>query len=125
MNVAVRSDVEGRMCRRDVRRDAHALDVRDLFCCAFFDGNVIAIRDQQIQGGNWRGDVKRYVVLFRQNGNLVGSNLVRGVTIGGVLTPTVRSYSMNGFMGARAPSVGAVPPSADSYVVFAKDSEMS
>jgi prepilin-type N-terminal cleavage/methylation domain-containing protein len=42
----------------------------------------------------------------------------RGVIIDGKRTPTVRSYSMNCFMGARDPSVGAIPSTAGSYVPF-------
>ena len=34
----------------------------------------------------------------------------QGVVINGTVTPTVRSYSMNCFMGARDPSVGVIPP---------------
>ena len=41
-----------------------------------------------------------------------------GVTIGGKRTPTLRSYSMNCFMGARDPKVGAVPSTAGAYVPF-------
>ncbi len=41
-----------------------------------------------------------------------------GVNIGGKVVPTVRSYSMNAFMGARDPSVGPVPANAAPYVEF-------
>ncbi len=39
--------------------------------------------------------------------------------------PTVRSYSMNCFMGARDPSVGYIPMGSDPFVpFFAKDSDV-
>lgn len=49
----------------------------------------------------------------------------QGVTIDGAIYPSVRSYSMNGFMGARDVSLGPIPSSADNYTWFyAKDSEL-
>jgi prepilin-type N-terminal cleavage/methylation domain-containing protein/prepilin-type processing-associated H-X9-DG protein len=49
----------------------------------------------------------------------------QGVVIDGKTVPTVRSYSMNGFMGARDPSAGPIPVTADNYVWFyTKDSEL-
>ncbi len=49
-----------------------------------------------------------------------------GVTIGGTNYPSVRSYSMNGFMGARDPTTGSIPLAADSYVnFFTKDSDLA
>lgn len=42
----------------------------------------------------------------------------QGVTIGGKVVPTVRSYSMNCFMGARDPQGEAIPSTAGSYVPF-------
>lgn len=49
----------------------------------------------------------------------------RGVIIDGKLTPTVRSYSMNCFMGARDPQIGPIPSTAEDFVPFyAKDSEI-
>jgi prepilin-type N-terminal cleavage/methylation domain-containing protein len=49
----------------------------------------------------------------------------KGVTVSGNLLPTVRSYSMNSFMGARDPSLGPIPPSARDYVqFFAKESDL-
>ncbi|MFM2294087.1 MAG: hypothetical protein RLZZ350_500 [Verrucomicrobiota bacterium] len=53
----------------------------------------------------------------------------KGVTIAGVLTPTVRSYSMNGFMGSRAdfpaPINQVIPASATDFVPFyAKESDL-
>ena len=48
-----------------------------------------------------------------------------GVTIDGRQIATVRSYSMNCFMGARNPSLGAIPYTAGDYVLFyAKDSDI-
>ena len=49
----------------------------------------------------------------------------QGVMINGTRVPTVRSYSMNCFMGSRNPSVGLVPSTASGYVpFFAKDSDI-
>jgi prepilin-type N-terminal cleavage/methylation domain-containing protein len=49
----------------------------------------------------------------------------KGVTIGGQTYASVRSYSMNSFMGARDPAIGPIPPSASTYVpFFSKDSDL-
>jgi prepilin-type N-terminal cleavage/methylation domain-containing protein len=42
----------------------------------------------------------------------------QGVVIDGKRTPTVRSYSMNCFMGGRDPKLGPLPPTAAGYVPF-------
>jgi prepilin-type N-terminal cleavage/methylation domain-containing protein len=42
----------------------------------------------------------------------------QGVTINGQVVQTVRSYSMNSFMGARDPHLGAIPSTAENYVPF-------
>jgi prepilin-type N-terminal cleavage/methylation domain-containing protein len=42
----------------------------------------------------------------------------QGVDVGGVRMPTVRSYSMNCFMGSRDPSTGLIPSTAGGYVPF-------
>jgi prepilin-type N-terminal cleavage/methylation domain-containing protein len=48
-----------------------------------------------------------------------------GVTFGSKVVASVRSYSMNGFMGGRDPLLAPIPPSAKDYVpFFAKDSEL-
>ena len=47
------------------------------------------------------------------------------VLVNGALLPRVRSYSMNCFMGGRDPGLGAIPASADGYVLyFTKNSEL-
>ena len=49
----------------------------------------------------------------------------KGVPFGGKRLLTVRSYSMNSFMGERDPKIGAIPNFADSYVLFyTKDSDL-
>ncbi len=49
----------------------------------------------------------------------------QGVTIDEVVVPTVRSYSMNCFMGGRVPSSGIIPSSARGFVPFyTKDSDL-
>src|SRR5882724_11746717 len=48
-----------------------------------------------------------------------------GVRVGGRILPTVRSYSMNSFMGAREANTGLIPSFADQYVNFyAKESDL-
>jgi prepilin-type N-terminal cleavage/methylation domain-containing protein len=48
-----------------------------------------------------------------------------GVTIDGQVVPTLRSYSMNCFMGARDPRLGPIPSTGGDYVLFyAKDSDI-
>ena len=48
-----------------------------------------------------------------------------GVKIDGKILPTLRSYSMNCFMGARDPRVGLIPSTAGDFVPFyAKDSDL-
>ena len=42
----------------------------------------------------------------------------QGVVIGGKVTPTLRSYSMNCFMGSRDSSAGTIPSTAGGYVPF-------
>jgi prepilin-type N-terminal cleavage/methylation domain-containing protein len=49
----------------------------------------------------------------------------QGVPSGGTTLPSVRSYSMNSFMGGRPPGVGIIPETADAFVpFFAKDSDI-
>ncbi len=49
----------------------------------------------------------------------------RGVTINGNLVPTLRSYSMNCFMGGRDPSIGNIPDTAAAFVPFySKESDI-
>lgn len=55
---------------------------------------------------------------YQQSVQLYKCPTDRGVSIGGALTRTVRSYSMNSFMGARDPSIGPIPPSLNGYVDF-------
>ena len=49
----------------------------------------------------------------------------QGVTINGKVVPTVRSYSMNCFMGGRDPSSGVIPSTAAGFVPFyAKEADI-
>lgn len=49
-----------------------------------------------------------------------------GVLIGGKPVPSLRSYSMNSFMGARDPNLPPMPDTASGYVsFFAKDSDLA
>jgi prepilin-type N-terminal cleavage/methylation domain-containing protein len=47
-----------------------------------------------------------------------------GVTIAGKAVPSLRSYSMNSFMGARDPSLPPMPDTANGYAVFLRDSDL-
>ena len=50
----------------------------------------------------------------------------RGVTINGQTVRSVRSYSMNSFLGGRDPELGPIPITADGYVqFFAKESDIA
>lgn len=49
----------------------------------------------------------------------------QGVPTNGTVIPTLRSYSMNCFMGARDPNLGPIPSTAAGYVPFyAKDTDI-
>lgn len=66
---------------------------------------------------------KLYV--YNQNPALYRCPTDRGISNANVNFKTVRSYSMNAFMGWRDPAIGAIPPSAGAYVrSFAKDSDI-
>jgi prepilin-type N-terminal cleavage/methylation domain-containing protein len=48
-----------------------------------------------------------------------------GLSVSGKTYPTVRSYSMNGFMGGRNLVLGPIPASASKYIwTFARDSDI-
>ena len=48
-----------------------------------------------------------------------------GVPLSGKVLASVRSYSMNSFMGERDPKIGPIPSFADAFVMFyAKDSDL-
>ena len=77
------------------------------------------------QSGN--ADLIRQGKLFAYNQSvpLYHCPTDKGVTIDGQLVPTLRSYSMNCFMGARDPNLGPLPSTATGYVDFyAKDSDV-
>jgi prepilin-type N-terminal cleavage/methylation domain-containing protein len=62
---------------------------------------------------------------YNQNIGVYRCAADRGVTIDGHVVPTVRSYSMNCFMGARDPKGKPIPSTAGDYVPFyAKYSEI-
>lgn len=49
----------------------------------------------------------------------------QGVSTNGTVIPTLRSYSMNCFMGGRDPNLGPIPSTAGGYVpFFAKDTDI-
>ena len=55
---------------------------------------------------------------YNQNVQIYHCPADRGVTIAGQVVPTVRSYSMNCFMGARDPQLGPIPDRAVGFVPF-------
>ena len=62
---------------------------------------------------------------YNQNVALYHCPADQGVTIDGQVVPTLRSYSMNCFMGARDPSLGPIPATAGGFVPFyAKESDI-
>ncbi len=63
---------------------------------------------------------------YAQNVGVYHCPADKGKTVNGQTIATVRSYSMNCFMGARDPDLGPIPSSAgDKFVpFFAKDSEI-
>jgi prepilin-type N-terminal cleavage/methylation domain-containing protein len=62
---------------------------------------------------------------YNQNVGIYRCPTDKGVIIEGKRTPTVRSYSMNSFMGARDPKLGPIPVSAGKHTLFyARDSEI-
>jgi prepilin-type N-terminal cleavage/methylation domain-containing protein len=61
---------------------------------------------------------------YNQNVSIYHCPNDQGVRVGNQTLKTVRSYSMNSFMGARDPGTGLIPPSAGNYTVFGKDSEL-
>src|SRR5580704_7281414 len=76
-------DVEGRVRGVNIRGDAYPLHVGHFGSSSLFDGDVVAIGDREIEGGNRGGDVKRNVVFFGEYRDLIGADLVGGVAVGG------------------------------------------
>jgi hypothetical protein len=63
---------------------------------------------------------------YNQNAGIYHCPTDAGVTIGGKLVPSVRSYSMNSFMGARAANLPPIPTTAVGFVpFFARHSDLS
>jgi hypothetical protein len=62
---------------------------------------------------------------FVQSTSLYRCPADQGVTLAGEQLRSVRSYSMNGFMGERSPTVGPIPLTALNHkLFFAKESEI-
>src|ERR1039458_6104624 len=77
-------DVEGGILNRhSVGRDLNAADVRNFAGGALFDGDEVAGRGCKVDGVEGRGDIERDTVLFGENGERVGADLVGGVAVGG------------------------------------------
>jgi prepilin-type N-terminal cleavage/methylation domain-containing protein len=63
---------------------------------------------------------------YNQNAGIYHCPTDKGVTIDGARAPTVRSYSMNCFMGYRDPRLASIPSTAQDYVsFFTKASEIA
>src|SRR5437879_1605321 len=67
----------------NIGRDANALKMRDFIDGTLFDGNVLAIRYGQIESGNGRGNIKRHIIFFGEDGDLVRADFVGGVPVRG------------------------------------------
>ena len=67
----------------NIGRDANALEMRDFIGGTLFDGNVLAIRYGQIESGNGRGNIKRHIIFFGEDGDLIGADFVGGVPVRG------------------------------------------
>ena len=62
---------------------------------------------------------------YSRNASIYHCPADKGVQIDWQTVPTVRSFSMNCFMGERDPALGPIPASSDDFVLFyAKDSEI-
>jgi prepilin-type N-terminal cleavage/methylation domain-containing protein len=62
---------------------------------------------------------------YNQNVAIYRCPTDKGVLIAGKVMLNVRSYSMNGFMGARDPNIGPIPSTAQNYVpFFVKESDL-
>src|SRR6266581_4813142 len=66
----------------NVGSDAHALEMGDFGGGALFDGDVLAVWDGKIEGGDGRGDIEGNVVFLGEDSDLVGAYLVGGVAVG-------------------------------------------
>src|SRR6266487_2611434 len=81
-DVARGGDIKGGMRGVDVGSDAHALEMGDFGGGALFDGDVLAVGDGKIEGGDGRGDVEGNVVLLGEDSDLVSADFVGGVAVG-------------------------------------------
>src|SRR6266481_272199 len=81
-DVARGGDIKGGMRGVDVGSDAHALEMGDFGGGALFDGDVLAVGDGKVEGGDGRGDVEGHVVFLGEDGDLVGADFVGGVAVG-------------------------------------------
>jgi prepilin-type N-terminal cleavage/methylation domain-containing protein len=62
---------------------------------------------------------------YDQNVSIYHCPADQGKDINGQRVATVRSYSMNSFMGARDPALPAIPPGAENYALFfSKESDI-
>src|SRR5713226_5269885 len=67
----------------NVGGNAHALEMGDFGGGTFFDGDVLAIGNRKVERGDRRSDIKRHVVFFGEDSDLVSADFVGGVAVGG------------------------------------------
>jgi len=67
----------------NIGRDSNTLQMRHFGRGALFDRNVLAIRNGKIESRNRCGNVKRHVIFFREDGDLVRADFVGRVAVGG------------------------------------------
>src|SRR5258708_24380743 len=105
--VAGGGDVEGGVRGVNVRSNADALEMRDFGGGTLLDGNVISVREGEIERGDWRGDIEGHVVLFGEHGNLVGTDFVGGVAVGGdAVGAREDGAGFSGLQGVAHPGLG-------------------
>src|SRR5215472_948487 len=80
-DVPRRRYVKGGMRDVNVRRDAYTLEMRNLDGGALFDGDVVAVRNGEIERRNRRGNIERHVVFLGQHRDLVSADYVGGVPV--------------------------------------------
>ena len=62
--------------------NTHAAQMRDFVGGTLLDRNLFARGNREVEGRNRRGHVKRYAMLVRQHGNLIGPDFVCRVAVG-------------------------------------------
>src|ERR1700678_3143333 len=83
-DVLGRSYIEGRVANADsVRRELLSSVVGDFHRVALFDWDLVACHGGTVNGGPGRGNVERDAMLFGEDGDRIGTDLVGYVAVGG------------------------------------------